>query len=259
MPTLTRITLFPIKSLDGVRVDVAGVRSSGALAGDRRWAIVDGDGKYINGKRTAAIHGIRATYAKDLAAVSLASSRGSATFRLPEEAEAIGGWLGAEIGLECRLIENEITGFPDDLESPGPTLVSTTSLAAVRQWFDGLDEAEVRRRFRANLEIDAAAPFWEDQLAAGAPGGAAGFAVGIVQFRGTTICQRCAVPTRDSRSGEAIPGFARRFGERRQSELPDWAPRERFDHFYRLMINTQLVSLGDEGMLHVGDAVRLIR
>ncbi|NDC55027.1 MAG: molybdenum cofactor biosysynthesis protein, partial [Planctomycetia bacterium] len=52
MPTLDRITLYPVKSLDGIDVETARVLPSGALEHDRRWRLVDLDGRVVNAKRT---------------------------------------------------------------------------------------------------------------------------------------------------------------------------------------------------------------
>ena len=62
MPTLDRITLYPVKSLDGIEVAEARVLLSGGLENDRRWRLVDLDGRVVNAKRTAAFHPIRAEY-----------------------------------------------------------------------------------------------------------------------------------------------------------------------------------------------------
>ncbi|MFM8435868.1 MAG: MOSC N-terminal beta barrel domain-containing protein, partial [Planctomycetia bacterium] len=48
MPTLDRIMLYPVKSLDGVSVDSALVLPSGGLEHDRRWRLVDLDGRVVN-------------------------------------------------------------------------------------------------------------------------------------------------------------------------------------------------------------------
>ena len=86
------------------------------------------------------------------------------------------------------------------------------------------------------------------------------FSIGTTSWLGCSVCQRCVVPSGDANSGEAGPHFARTFAQRRQSQLPDWAPRAAFDHFYRLAINTKLnpgqSAVGLEPpMLRVGDRV----
>jgi hypothetical protein len=104
-------------------------------------------------------------------------------------------------------------------------------------------------------------PFWEDRLVAGA-GPEGHFSIGEATWRGRTICQRCAVPTRDSKTGEVIPHFARTFARQRERQLPAWAPRAGFDHFYRLAINMQLIT-GQPAtkrgplILRVGDRVEV--
>lgn len=254
MPRLSRITIYPIKSLDGYSVEATELMDAGPIVGDRRWAIVDPMRQFVNGKRTAAVHPIRAEFEDSGAVVTLSRERqDEARFRLPEEAAGAAEWLSEAIGRKCLLIENEAIGFPDDADAAGPTLVSTSSLERVAAWFN-LELDEVRRRFRANLEIDAAEPFWEDRLVA-TETGATPFAIGSVRFRGRTPCQRCVVPSRDSATGDVISGFAEMFSTHRHAELPSWAPAEAFDHFYRLTLNTSLdpsaegprrIRLGDE-------------
>jgi uncharacterized protein YcbX len=105
------------------------------------------------------------------------------------------------------------------------------------------------------LHIGGVEPFWEDQLY-GAAGSQVEFRVGTVTFAGTNPCQRCVVPTRHPQTAEAWPGFAAEFSRRRESTLPHWAERSRFNHFYRLAVNTHLS--GNPGIIRVGDAVDLI-
>ncbi len=153
-----------------------------------------------------------------------------------------------------RLVENCETGFPDDLDAPGPTIVSTATLVAVAEWFPGLTVDEARRRFRANLEIDGVEPFWEDRLY-GRDGEPVRFRIGDVEFFGTNPCQRCVVPTRDSQTGDVLSDFQKQFATQRESTLPVWAERSRFNHFYRLAVNTRVVS--SDGMLSVGSELSL--
>jgi uncharacterized protein YcbX len=196
-------------------------------------------------------------FADDVQSVKLAAKGQRLSFRLPDEAKEVSRWLESLFGVKCRLIEDRTGGFPDDNSAPGPTVVSTQSLETVGAWFGGLPLDEVRRRFRANLEINAPASFWEDRLGADRGMGPR-FAVGPAVFRGATICQRCPVPTRNSRTGEAWSGFARQFAERREAELPEWAPAAQFNHNYRLAINTILESIGEGATVRVGDEVRLL-
>ena len=257
MPQLTRITVFPIKSFDGLELTQAEILAGGALRHDRRWALVDSEENFISGKRCPAIHQIRATYDEDCRQVTLRAAHREATFSLSDEPSAIGEWCGEVLGQACRLVENAAGGFPDDCDASGPTLIGTATLAAVASWFDALSLEETRRRFRANLEIDADVPFWEDRLV-GPLGKMRRFCIADTIWQGQGVCQRCAVPTRNSRSGEVTPGFAHRFSLRREATSPNWSPLERFDHFYRLAINTQLESISGEPFLKAGNLVEVV-
>jgi uncharacterized protein YcbX len=256
--TLRRITIYPIKALDGVEVGDAAVLPSGALANDRRFALVDDQGHFVNGKRTAAVHHIRADF--DLAAQTVklrsVSASSDAQFSLADDQAAIGQWISAKLNLDCRLVENANAGFPDDTAAPGPTVVSTAALSEVASWFPGLSLDEARRRFRANLEIDGVPPFWEDRLV-GPPGVEIVFAIGDVRWLGVNPCQRCVVPTRASETGDATPRFQKVFAERRKASLPPWADAARFEHFYRLAVNTRPASNAAGSRLQLGDAIRI--
>jgi uncharacterized protein YcbX len=244
IPYLARITIYPIKSLDGVEVEAATLLPGGALEHDRRFALLDDQG-FVNGKRTDNVHRLRAL--TDVAARTLELSGDAARcepigrpFQLDSDRAILTAWLRQYFKLDesLRLVENVAGGFPDDTQSPGPTIVSTATLERVASWFPDLTLDEVRRRFRANLEIGGVEAFWEDRLF-GEAGEVVRFCLGDAVLEGVNPCQRCVVPTRDSFSGVAIAGFAKRFAEQRQACFPPWAARSRFDHFYRLAVNTR--------------------
>ncbi|MEM8947035.1 MAG: MOSC N-terminal beta barrel domain-containing protein [Planctomycetota bacterium] len=256
MPTIHRIIVFPIKSLDGHNVDASEVLTNGALRHDRRYALVDAWGKYVNGKTCPEIHRIRATFSDDFKRVSLACGQQPDSFEIATDQTRVADWCSEALGKKCRLIENEDGGFPDDSEAPGPTLVSTATLQAVADWYDGVDLAEARRRFRFNLEVEGVPAFWEDGLVA-PPQQVRRFRVGEIAWQGNGVCKRCVVPTRNSLDGSQTAGFAREFVRQRELRLPDWAPRERFDTFYRLGVNTRIDSDALGAVIRVGDFVSL--
>jgi len=191
MPTLDRITIYPVKSLDGMDVDQAVVLPCGALEHDRRWRLVDMDGRVVNAKRFPLFSAIRAefslperlvTLAVDPAAVAAAAlpaadlerlrSLARESFHLVPGQGGPCGWLSEAFGVDVLLQERADGGFPDDRDAPGPTLVSTASLEEAARWF-AIDLPEARRRFRANLEVGGCDAFWEDTLASPARPGLA--------------------------------------------------------------------------------------
>ena len=262
-PQLVRITIYPIKSLEGVVVDQATLLPRGPLEHDRRYALRDAAGSLLNGKRTEAVHRLRLDMelaGGDLALTAGDERRGDGPrrFHIDTDRAELAQWLQDYFALEepLEIIENATTGFPDDEEAPGPTVVSTATLETVASWFPGLSLDEVRRRFRANLEIGGVEPFWEDRLY-GEAGQAVRFQLGGLLLEGVNPCQRCVVPSRDSLTGAVTPQFAKRFAEHRRQCLPSWAAVSRFDHYYRLAVNTRPVDSAG-GCIRLGDPVRVL-
>ena len=285
-PQLTGIRLHPIKSLDPVSVTEARIGPGGGLEHDRAWALFSVDGRWVNGKRTTAIHLIRATYAPDLSSVTLAvpgdrRNIPKRTFPFPGGTEDAAEWFSVYFERQI-LVRYSAEGFPDDTIANGPTIISTASLQAVCEWFPGLTVESVRQRFRATLEIDAdnaaanaASPqasrdaataatanghlpaFWEDRLFGEDERSVVRFRIGEVNFEGSNPCARCPVPPRDPHTGAELIGFQKQFSDLRRETLPPWAPAARFDHFYRLSTNTRVAPTETGKSLRLGDLVLL--
>ena len=161
MTQLSEISIFPIKSLDRLQIQSSPLLSSGALKGDREFAIVDETSRVVNAKRNAKIHEIRSQYEWLNRSVTLSAPElTTEKFHLDGDRAEIEMWLSEFFKFGVHLEQNEETGFPDDPESPGPTIVSTQSLQCVASWFDGMTLEEMRSRFRSNLELDATKAFW---------------------------------------------------------------------------------------------------
>lgn len=256
---LGRIVVYPIKSLDGVSVEEARITRGGILENDRVYAIVDAQGKYVNGKRDARVHRLRCRFDAGFREVSLSvcDAAPGGQFVLSETGP-LDRWLSEYFGFAVTLSRESEKGFPDDRDAFGPTVVSLSSLRAVAGWYPGLSLESVRLRFRSNLELDGAAvpAFWEDRLF-GQPGELTPFQIGAVQLLGHNPCQRCAVPTRDPETGEPIAGFQKAFMEQRGKALPPWANAARFNHFYRFAVNTSIRPSESGKTLRTGDLIEL--
>ena len=258
-PALSHIQLHPIKSLDPIEVREARIGPGGGLEHDRAWALFTVDGKWLNAKRTAAMHLIRASYASDLSAVTLSvpgdrRNIPAKTFAFPADTAAAAEWF--TIYFERPIIVRHAPeGFPDDPIANGPTIVSTASLDAVTKWFTPIATDEVRLRFRATLEVSGVPAFWEDQLFGENERSVIRFRIGEVNFEGSNPCARCPVPPRNPHTGEDIVGFQKHFMAQRAATLPSWSPRERFDHFYRLSTNTRVASTEIGKRIQIGDVV----
>jgi uncharacterized protein len=251
-PTIDRITIFPVKSLDGLLVEQVSVLASGALANDRRWALVDEQGSFVNAKRFDRIQAIRAQF--DLTALTVklcAPGMLEGKFSLAEP--GLTTWFSEYFGCQITLAENTVMGFPDDTASPGPTIISEATLSTIASWYPGMSVTEARLRLRTNIEITAVSAFWEDQLFTNSP---QSFAIGAVQFLGINPCQRCVVPTREAVTGVANKGFQKTFGLQRAATLPMEIDRSRFNHFYRAAVNTRIPASEAGKVLRVGDVLQ---
>jgi len=261
LPLLADIRLYPIKSLDPISVPEARISPSGGLALDRAWALYSVDGKWVNGKRTPAIHLIRANYSPDLRTVTLSVPNDrrnipTRTFDFPTAHEDAAEWFSVFFEQQI-IIRHSENGFPDDTIASGPTIVSTASLESVCEWFPTIPLEEARRRFRASLEINGVPAWWEDQLFGEDERSVIRFQIGEVNFEGSNPCARCPVPPRNPLTGENLDGFQKRFTQLRESTLPPWSPRPRFDHFYRLSTNTRVAPTETNKFLRPGDPLRL--
>jgi hypothetical protein len=256
MAKLSKILIFPLKSLDPIALNEVEISAGGALKGDREFAMFDKNGKYINAKRNAKIHLIRANYdlGDRLVHLHIQDRDDVATFHLDCDRNLLTNWLSEFFDQPVELRQNINNGFPDDPDAWGATVISEATLATVQSWYKTpeLSLEQMRRRFRTNLEITDTEPFWEDQLFAKS-GELVPFKIGDVQFLGTNPCQRCPVPTRDPFSGEVYPEFQKMFTRQREATLPAEIERSRFNHFYRLALNTRIPLTEAGKILKLGD------
>ncbi len=254
---LTGIRIYPIKSLDGVDLTRVALNGLGGLDGDREYRIIDEAGRVMNTKRAGEVTTrIRARFGSSGRVVDLERDESEGRFWLPDDMSELSFWLGAQFGETVRVERNATTGFPDDTDASGPTIVSRATLLAVASWFLW-DEEEARRRFRANLEVDGVPAFWEDSLF-GEKGEERIVKIGGAAVEAVNPCARCAVPSRDPDTGRIEdPAFAKTFAERRRDCLPSWARASRFDHFYRLAVNTRIPVAQAGRAISVGDLVEL--
>jgi uncharacterized protein len=264
VPRLARLAIHPIKSLDPV-VRESGRIAAGALDGDRAFAIRDAEGEYVNGKRTNDVHRLRATFDAAIDRVSLrvesdgaerTETDGRQTFSLAGDRTVLETVLTEYFGYPVTVDRDSQGGFPDDTIASGPTVVSTATLGELASWFPGLSVSSMRQRLRANVEIEGVPPFWEDRLFAG-PEETVPFRIGDVAFEGVSPCQRCVVPSRDPRTGTEYEGFRETFMRNRERTLPAWSNEERFDHFFRAMVNTRVPQASWGESIAVGDRVHI--
>jgi uncharacterized protein YcbX len=261
-PRLSKIRLYPIKSLDPVEVSEARIGPSGGLALDRVWAIYAPDAQWIRSKHTPAMQLIRSRFAPGFRIVDLIPPAGRkdllpAQLSFPGDTAEAAQWFSSYLG-EAVTVRYAEEGFPDDDLAPGPTIVSLASLEAVCTWFPEISLEQARQRFRTNLEISGVPAFWEDRIFSAEESRSSRFRIGEVEFEGRNPCARCVVPSRNPSTGEPIRDFQKRFSELRRAHLPAWSPAARFDHFYRFAVNTRIPASETGKALRPGDGLTLL-
>ena len=253
-PHVAKLFIYPIKSLDWVECDRVTILESGALQNDRTWAIFDLDGNFVNGKRNAKVHKLRAQLdlENNTLALRIQGTDRTVEFNLTEQSEALCDWLREYFGFPVKIEQNLQMGFPDDTVSPGATIVSTATLEAIASWYPELTTENIRRRFRANIELAGVPAFWEDNLFTAADR-TVKFTIGDVEFMGVNPCQRCIVVTRDPQTGKPYPKFQKTFITQRKNTLPESVEHSRFNHYFRLAVNTRLNSTEAGKAIELGD------
>jgi uncharacterized protein YcbX len=130
LPYLAGISIYPVKSLEPTVLQDVRILRSGALEGDRSFALFDSENKFVNGKRVAKIHLLRSKFDFFTQELSLgrAETGLTAAFHVDRDREKMEAWLGEFFGFPVFFRRNAEVGFPDDLDCPGPTIISTATL-----------------------------------------------------------------------------------------------------------------------------------
>jgi hypothetical protein len=257
MGHVERITVYPVKGLDGVALEEARVLEGGTLEGDREFALFDAAGDVVNGKRTDRVHDLDTAFGPATGELTVETGEGERRrFDLGDERDRdrAAEWFAGFFDLDLTLERDQSVGFVDR-RGMGPSVISTATLETVASWFEGVTVDGARRRLRANVEVGGVPAFWEDRFVSD---GAPSFLVGDLRFEGVTPCGRCVVPERDPDTGERTPGFRERFVRMRRETFPEWANPEAFEHYYTLMLIAEVADADRGGTLRVGDPVRVV-
>jgi len=258
-PVVDRITIYPVKSLDGISLRKAQIGNGGCLLHDREYAIIDSNGKFVNGKSNAQVHLLRSKIDLENEIISFRheSETGWDHFDLQEDEAAINEFLSSFFKIPVALYKNTQGEFLDIPVQSGVTVLSTASLATVVTWFNNMDIEETRKRFRATIELTAVPAFWEDKLFL-ETGTAIEFTIGEATLQGISPRARCVVPTRHPETGEVIHGFQKSFAQQRTADLPQWSTLDDYNHAYYLSVDCYIPPSEFGKWISVGDEVKII-
>lgn len=255
-PLISRITIYPVKSLDGISLQKAMITEGGCLLHDREYAMTDDDGNFIIGKTNPAVHTLRTSFDPEIETISFRKQEETEwkQFHLDLDKVGIEAYLSAHFGVRVNFNKESTGRFLDIPDQSGVTVISSSSLQEVSQWYENMDLEETRRRFRATIEIEGVPAFWEDQLFSSKGQGVA-FQIGDVTLMGISPRARCVVPTRDPETAEVTHAFPKSFAKHRASTLPEWSTLEEYGHYYYLSVDCYIPASEVEKEIKVGDGV----
>ncbi len=216
---LTGIYVYPIKSLRGIQVDEWQLEKRG-LKYDRRWMLIDKDGRFLTQRRLPAmtflqpriektaliIEDLRNTSQSIAIPLDLGQSKTGFEVKVWDSTclattcgEMYDRWFSEVLGLECQLVrmpENSVRKVNPKYAEPGEMvsfadgypylIIGERSLKDLNSKLETPIEME---RFRPNITFSGGAPYVEDSWKY--------FSIGNNPFRGVKPCARCVMTTID--------------------------------------------------------------
>ncbi|WP_448217034.1 MOSC domain-containing protein [Endozoicomonas sp. 2B-B] len=220
--TVSHLAIHPVKSLKKISVDQAVIDPMGFI-NDRRWLVVEPDGKFMTqrhypkmalisatpdgGGLTLSAPGMSDLIIKDPEQASAVSQKRVVVWKDELQAldagDAASQWLTECLGLPCRMVkfskqvhrqvdlrfanEGDCTGFADGF----PFLLTTE--ASLHELNSRLDTPVTMDRFRPNIVVQGTSAYAEDHWQR--------IKIGEVVFRVAKPCSRCVMTTVDPATG----------------------------------------------------------
>lgn len=218
---LTQIWIYPIKSLGGISLSSSTAMGKG-LRYDRRWMLVDRDGKFL----TQRVHPTMALFklSIDNDALTVQFKEDSINIPLTQSASpnsrfvqiwddtveavevgaAFSQWFTKHLGIESSLVyfpeENARTVDPNyNVSDEHVSLADAYPFLIIGQ--SSLDDLNKRvgqalsmKRFRPNLVFEGGEPYEEDTWE--------NFSIGTTRFQGIKPCARCVLITVNPETAE---------------------------------------------------------
>jgi uncharacterized protein YcbX len=221
---VSELAIYPVKSMRQVPVEKA-VIDMGGLENDRRWMVVDSDGRMITQRQQSRLSLIQpelieggiclqATGLQELkveipkqnhTTVSVWNDRCNAY----DAGNEAGQWLSQFLGVECRLVYfpgNEVRTVDQNYAQQGdrtafsdgfPVLV--ISQASLDDLNSRMQEPVPMARFRPNVVVSGCEAFAEDSWKQ--------LKIAGLHMRIVKPCSRCVIPSIDIESGERSKNF----------------------------------------------------
>lgn len=235
MPTITELTIYPIKSCGGIALQQARLNESGLSyqdVHDREWMVVNLQGQFLSQREYPLLARIRPSisdtalcvHAADMPPLKLPLARqeqgGPVTVQVWDDrvaahdcGDAAAAWFTNAIGSACRLVRfaPDAQRFTSGKWTAGKAvatrfadgypmlLTSVASLNDLNQRLLAQGRTAVpMNRFRPNIVLDGIAAFEEDY--------AASFEIGAdIRLQPVKPCPRCPIPGVDQATGMVGP------------------------------------------------------
>lgn len=216
--TLTEIWFYPIKSLGGIRVSRATVLEKG-LAYDRRWMLVDENGKFLTQRIHPEMALLKLTMDNEQLAIVHSLNKKSHiiplhpstsneqkevtiwddTVKAFEVSAKSSSWFSEMLSIPCKLVY-----FPEEnIRAVDPRFTVNNENVSLADGYPFLIIGEASladlnnkmesplpmNRFRPNFVFSGGKPFEEDHWKE--------FTIGSNRFRGVKPCSRCVLTTVD--------------------------------------------------------------
>jgi uncharacterized protein len=265
--TITRLFIYPIKSLGGIAVDTSRVTDRG-LENDRRWMIVDNENKFLTIREYPKMTRLQLEIHEDGLQINALEQSSNLKIKFGSELDRIENvtiwnasvkanpyshevnhWLSEMLGGHCKLVympdhssrpvdttsgyhpEGKFTSFADAYPF---LLVSEESMNDLNK---RLTNPMSILRFRPNLVFAGGDPYTEDMIE--------DFEINGVKFTGLENCARCGIPNVDPATGILDK---------------DREPLKTLSKYRMSHKNIQFgrnVVHSNTGIIHVGDALKI--
>ena len=268
---LASIHIYPMKAARAVDLEQARVEPCG-LAGDRRWLLVNEDGRSVTQREASSLARVSVTYdspggpikvsaagCPDCRIAPPALARGAELLKVtvwdsvvPAAAAgpAADAWFSSYLGRPVRLVhlddptrrpvlpeygrDGDVVSFADDFPL---LLTSMGSLGELNRWLTGDGEQPVpMSRFRPSVAVTGAPPWAEDHWRR--------IRIGAVGFRVAKPCGRCVVTTIDQSTGARTGQPLKMLGRHR--------------NINRQLVFGQNLIPDNAGLIRIGDPVEIL-
>ena len=264
MLKISELYIFPVKSLGGIKLNTSQLSPFG-LKHDRRWMIVDDNGKFISQRETHKMATI-ATAIKDNELIlsyrnseivvpeihegseKISVSIWKDSFKATHVCSQIDKWLTDILGQNCRLVYMEDTvqrQIDVDFAPKGQNVsfadgypILVISQASIDDLNTRLDAPVNINRFRANIIISGSDAHAEDNWL--------NISINSIEYKAVKLCSRCIMPSINQETGKQDQ--VKMLAVLNQYRKIDKKIKFGQNFIYKNadIINQQIISCGDE-------------